>query len=97
MMLITRIKNSGRPQDFRFSNCHCPTQDLIAIVLLNTAVLLKSFPMNYIKGVSFLSTIIFSFGTVLKDNQCLKWFSNGDTPLSMRLDVMSECHFSYNQ
>ena len=40
----TSVKNSGRPQDFAFSNPQSPTQDLIALALLNPMVPLKSFP-----------------------------------------------------
>ena len=33
-----RLKTLKRPPDFRFSNCHSTTQDLIALDFLNAAV-----------------------------------------------------------
>ena len=73
----TLVINSGRLQDFRFSNCRSPTQDLIALALLNSAVRLKSFPEN---------TFVFNcyIGTVLKDKLCVKWCSS---TLQVNLDM----------
>ena len=80
------IKNSKRPPDFRFSNCHSPTQDCIVLNFLNAAVLpLKTI----VEGVSYLFTVLSHIGNVIKDNRCVKWcFSTAfivDTALSMIL------------
>ena len=62
-------KNSWRQQDFWFSNRHSPTQDLIALALLNPVVPLESFPKKS-KILNFCFTILSYFGTVLKYKGC---------------------------
>ena len=57
------VKNSKGPPDFRFSNCHSPTQDLIA---LDFTVL----PKEIVKGViiSYLFAALLHIGIIPKDN-----------------------------
>ena len=75
--------NYGRPQDFRLLNHHSPTQGLRAL-----APALLSQKQSLSCKLSF--TVTFHFGTVLRDNWWVKWYSSTDNihniPLSTILN-----------
>ena len=64
----TLANNSNGPPDFRFSNRHCPTQDLIGLDFQHSAVPLQSIPKTIIEYVSYLFSVLLHIGIIPKDN-----------------------------
>ena len=75
------VKNSKTPQDFRFSNRHSPTQDLIALYLLNGAVPLQSC----------------SLFTVRLQIWIIKWCPSTDFVINIAVSITLKRHFPYSQ
>ena len=81
----------------RFSNCHSPTQYLIALDFLNAAVPLQSFPKTIFEGLSYLFAVLLHIRIVPKDNWCVKWCSSTDFIIGISLSMILKFHLSYSQ
>ena len=57
---LALVKKSKRPPDFRFSNHHRPTEDLIALDFL----MLQSLPKTIFEGLSYLFTVLWHIGNL---------------------------------